>query len=155
MQMRLTGRDFDISDSTLVCFATGALRLRSDSHRAQDGPPCSYVPQVLYTLQLKMAQYRARAKAGWEAAAASRAEQNANSTVGNGEGLWSGGVGGTLTAEGTEALRAKEEHNKVIMRHLQSLSHFWGHVVDLIKRPTPPMVSEMDLERTHDVARCV
>lgn len=77
---------------------------RASRHVYSFGPP-----QVLYTLQLKMAQYRARAKAGWEASAASRAEQDAN----HAEGTPAGGVGAALSSEEKQALVEKEEENQV------------------------------------------
>ena len=65
-----------------------------------------------------MAQYRARAKAGWEASAASRAEDGAkNSTGYGGSGQ---GTAGSLSAEGVQALAQKEGENQVQCRPLSS-----------------------------------
>lgn len=83
------------------------------SHPSARNKPRTPIPQprlqVLYTLQLKMAQYRARAKAGWEASAASRAEQDASNPA--------GGEGDRATAdsfaEAKQALAAKDDENQV------------------------------------------
>ena len=59
-----------------------------------------------------MAQYRARAKAGWEASATVRAEHGADKMTG------SGGTGpgdGHQSSENKQALAAKEEENEVHM----------------------------------------
>ena len=56
-----------------------------------------------------MAQYRARAKAGWEASAASRPEEDPNNSNRNGDG----GMTGTLSAESAQALAEKEGENQV------------------------------------------
>lgn len=56
-----------------------------------------------------MAQYRARAKAGWQASASSRAELDANKMAGSGRV----GDGDGFSSEGKQALAAKEEENQV------------------------------------------
>lgn len=61
-----------------------------------------------------MAQYRARAKAGWEASASSRAEQGANKLNGNGGAGAENGE--ELPPEGKQVLAAKEEENQVHFR---------------------------------------
>lgn len=74
---------------------------------------------MLYTLQLKMAQYRARAKAGWEASASARAEQSADKTAGAGRAA--GGAGDDETPENRQALTAREEENQVHARTRESM----------------------------------
>ncbi|CAM9156538.1 unnamed protein product [Hapterophycus canaliculatus] len=66
------------------------------------------IEQVLYTLQLKMAQYRARAKAGWEASASSRAEQAAR-----GIGTEDGNAQQVSAEEAQANIAREEEHQEL------------------------------------------
>eukprot|EP00752_Nemacystus_decipiens_P011596 g10298.t1 len=66
------------------------------------------IEQVLYTLQLKMAQYRARAKAGWEASASARAGHDGDKVDGSG----GTGAGDKQSSENEQALAAREEENQ-------------------------------------------
>ncbi|CAN0323684.1 unnamed protein product [Ectocarpus sp. 6 AP-2014] len=66
------------------------------------------IEKVLYTLQLKMAQYRERCKAGWGASSSSRSEQDAKTSGG------SGGVGMevAMSPEDKQALADREEETQ-------------------------------------------
>lgn len=76
--------------------------------------------QVLYTLQLKMAQYRARAKAGWEASASAKAEQGADKMAGTG----GAGAGDDQSSENAQTLAAREIENQVHVNILRSHARF-------------------------------
>lgn len=68
------------------------------------------INQVLYTLQLKMAQYRGRVKAGCGASTATRANQHTDISASENEG---GKLDTGVPSENKQALLEKEEENKV------------------------------------------